>query len=323
MATKSSEPDHWSHLPPSSARERSIRRSERPDASHAVRDVVACEIHSETGRQGAEREREGLVSFSTWTLVGPSGNVKRSLREHFTFPSEWKISLSSSILVPQTVRSPSFVPRPSGGGARLDLPTTSLRLSPSHARSCDDERCRVTRAALRPSPAAGRDASACAEQARRMSGRLKFASKMRKRFARGDEGPGRNRSKAPPSRLPGLHVSLLIFFSKGFIAATAPSRERCSPRQSRGLQSVRSASNAALGLTSCDAMRPMISLRAGRPERAVAPRRGCRGALSAHRCSDPAGSRRSAGCGLHRACPWRSARRPSRHAALPSASARS
>ena len=114
-------------------RERSIRCSERPYASHAVRDVVACEIHSETGRQGAEREREGLVSFSTWTLVGPSGNVKRSLREHFTFPSEWKISLSSSILVPQTVRSPSFVPRLSGGGERLDLPTRSTAVQLARA----------------------------------------------------------------------------------------------------------------------------------------------------------------------------------------------
>ncbi len=207
------------------------------------------EIHRETG--DTEIRGRGLLTFFSWILVGPERNVKRSLREHFTFRSEWKISLSNFILVPQTVRSPSFVPRPSGGGARLDLPTTSLRLSPSHARSCDDERCRVTRAALRPSPAAGKDASACAEQARRIRRRLKFASKTRQRFARGDEGPGRNRSKAAPSRLPVscLPVNLLLEWASSLRLRL---RARDVPRSDLG------ASDAALGLTSCNAMRPRI-----------------------------------------------------------------
>jgi len=97
-----------------------------------------------TGRQGDRELRgSGLVSFSSCTLVGPSGNVKRSRartscgsrsREPFTFPSEGEISDPLSIVIAHVARSPSFAPRPSGERAHRAS-------SPRHDDECPAAGC--------------------------------------------------------------------------------------------------------------------------------------------------------------------------------------
>jgi len=141
---------------PEDRKERTLDRSFAADRSSAsaprfdfVRDCASQERF--TGRQ---RDREargrGFLSFSNCTPLGPSGNVKRSRartscgsrpREHFTFPSEGEISLPTCYLVPQTVRSPRSVPRPSGeeeGFTSSLNPGATATVCTSRRRACVD-----------------------------------------------------------------------------------------------------------------------------------------------------------------------------------------
>ena len=195
-------------------------------ASFALRCALAGPRF--TGRQGDRESRgRGLVSFSTWTLVVPSGNVKRSRartscgsrsREHFTFPSEGEISDPVSIVIAHLAGSPSFGPRPSGEGDRR------YGSSPGHESSGHDDQWQEAGRAQRvggqrphsaPSTIRSRQGRQClcgrSSQVAREA-QICVQNALR-RFARGDEGPGRSgdRTSALPldSLSPCLPVNLV------------------------------------------------------------------------------------------------------------------
>jgi len=188
----------------------------------------------------------GFLSFSTWTLVGPSENVKRSRartscgsrpREHFTFSSDRKISLPSSILVAHTerrrrlhpetfgregeleswLRRRSVVagssPRPSGEEAlESSLRRRSVKSSFPSQTSGQGERLFESFVAARvPNRERLSSVGRCSRQGRqcraerpaRSSRRLKFSSETPLAFRERRRGSSSEvQARPPPSRLP-------------------------------------------------------------------------------------------------------------------------
>jgi len=173
-------------------------------------------FHRETGGQGGERE--GLPFFSDLAprralrkreaLASPHFvQVAASRALHVSFGR--KISVPAGSLFARTDRSPSSIPRPSGGREWLTSLLNSVRppVCSSHEHVCEayDGRCHHACGACRFSI---RDVQPTRPQVplrNNLPGReggSHFRAKRPRRFVRGDGGQGRNGSEGPPSGLP-------------------------------------------------------------------------------------------------------------------------